>query len=140
MYDAFINNQELYNLYMLGTYNDEDTYNQEKINTEIHPFEVLYFQIGKYLINKDKKLAEEYLNYALNICYKMNDTGVQIFTLSILADLVKASENKEEAKKTLIKRYETLVDENANTPIEEYLNSFLDDFSSLESISAAALI
>ncbi len=135
MYDAFINNQELYNLYMLGTYNDEDTYNQEKINTEIHPFEVLYFQIGKYLINKDKKLAEEYLNYALNICYKMNDTGVQIFTLSILADLVKASENKEEAKKTLIKRYETLVDENANTPIEEYLNSFLDDFSSLESIS-----
>ncbi len=133
MYDAFLNNKELSSLYLFDIEEDEDTYNPEKIsNTTMHPFETLYFNLGCYLLSKDKYQAKTYLDYAYNITLELDDLGIKVYSLAILSILVLASSDKIEAKNKLITTYNDLMENEDAIHVKEFLTILEPDILKLK--------
>lgn len=133
MYNAYKNNKEIYREYTLEAEEENEAIfeNKDK-DIYIHPFEIIYWNLGKYFKENSKELAEKYFNKALEICDKMNEQTIDVLAIAIEADKLLVSKNIPEDKSKLLKRYKDISSNDNYAEINEFLDKLKEEFEIIE--------
>ena len=127
MYDAFCSNKELSYEYLLEEGSSE-TYNVQKHIAPVHPFETIYWSLSRYFYYIDKEKAKQYLQKAEELTLAMEDTGIRVFYLVLLADKVMLAKDKAMEKENLIQAYDFLLNEEQYSSVWEFLKTLEEEF------------
>lgn len=133
MYNAYKNNKEIYREYTLEAEEENEAIfeNKDK-DIYIHPFEIIYWNLGKYFKENSKELAEKYFDKALEICDKMNEQTIDVLAIAIEADKLLVSKNIPEDKSKLLKRYKDISSNDNYAEINEFLDKLKEEFEIIE--------
>ena len=139
MYQAFYNNKNIYNKFKLEESVeielDDNLFVFENKSNEIvamHPFEMIYWSLGKYHKESDKKIAIKYFDKAIELCNEMNESTIRVIELAIEADKLSISDNINEDKNVLIQKYNNIMNNKDMEDVHEFLNKLRDDFECIE--------
>ncbi len=127
MYDAFCSNKELSYEYLLEE-GSSKTYNVQKHIAPVHPFETIYWSLSRYFYYIDKEKAKQYLQKAEELTLAMEDTGIRVFYLVLLADKVMLAKDKTMEKENLINAYDFLLNEEQYSSVWEFLKTLEEEF------------
>ncbi len=133
MYLAFGKNQSLYNEYLKNDGQAISEYNGEKIIIEErfseHPFELIYWYLGKYFKIKDIKTAKFYFDKSVKICDMKKDSTLSATAIAVECDKI-LLQNKCNAN-TICQRFEALYSR-GDYLINQFLDSIKEDISILK--------
>ena len=133
MYNAYKNNKEIYREYTLEAEEENEAIfeNKDK-DIYIHPFEIIYWNLGKYFKENSKELAEKYFDKALEICDKMNEQTIDVLAIAIEADKLIISKNVQGDKNKLLKRYADIANNENHKEINEFLGKLKEEFELIQ--------
>ena len=132
MYDSYKNNKEIYNEYSLITEENQIVFENNNKDIYMHPFEIIYWNLGKFIEEANRDLANKYFDKALEICDKMNEQTIDVLAIAIEADKLIISKNIQNDKQNLLKRYSNIVNNEKYSEINEFLNKFKEEFEIIE--------
>ena len=132
MYVAYKNNKAIYDEYSLEEKESSALYENNNKDIYMHPFEIIYWNIGKYIKETDKEMAEKYFDKALEICDKMNEQTIDVLAIAIEADKLIIAKNTDEVRKKLLKRYNDIVNNENYKEINEFLDGLKEEFELIE--------
>ncbi len=132
MYQAFEENKTIYQEYSLRSLEDNALFTNTIQNIAIHPFEIIYWNIAKYLKNSNKELASSYYDKAIEICHEINEPVLYILEIAIEADRLTISKNILQDKELLITKYKTILQKKEFSEIHAFLNQLKDEFEYIE--------
>lgn len=132
MYVAYKNNKAIYDEYSLEEKESSALYENNNKDIYMHPFEIIYWNIGKYIKETDKEMAEKYFDKALEICDKMNEQTIDVLAIAIEADKLIIAKNTDEVRKKLLKRYNDIVNNDNYKEINEFLDGLKEEFELIE--------
>ncbi len=136
LYNAFCQNSNLYKEYLKDDGKIINEYNGEKIileeNLIAHPFELIYWNLGKYMKSKDNNNAKYYFDKAISICDKMQDSTLNVIAIAIECDRL-LIQNKCNPS-MVCKRFETVYNRN-DYLINKALNKIKNDVDDLSKSS-----
>lgn len=132
MYNAYKNNKEIYNEYSLEFQEKQSIYENNDKSIFIHPFEMIYWNLGKYLKKDNKALAIKYYEKAIEICNKMNEPTTDVLAIAISADKLILSENFQKDKQELLNRYHAILSNENFKEINIFLDKLKEEFELIE--------
>ena len=132
MYVAYKNNKAIYDEYSLEEKESSALYENNNKDIYMHPFEIIYWNIGKYIKETDKEMAEKYFDKALEICDKMNEQTIDVLAIAIEADKLIIAKNTDEVRKKLLKRYNDIVNNENYKEINEFIDGLKEEFELIE--------
>lgn len=132
MYEAYKNNKEIYAEYSLDEEESDAVFENNSKDIYIHPFEIIYWNLGKYIKETNKDLAEKYFDKALEICDKMNEQTIDVLAIAIEADKLIISKNVQEDKNKLLKRYADIANNENYKEINEFLGKLKEEFELIQ--------
>lgn len=127
MYEAFKNNENIFNEYSLEKLENNSLYENTTKFLGIHPFEIIYWDLAKYFKNNDKGLANIYFDKAIQICNQINEPAVSVLELAIEADKLTISKDINIDKESLINKYEQIMEKEEFGETHEFLNKLRDE-------------
>lgn len=132
MYEAYKNNKEIYAEYSLEDDENDVIFENNGKDIYMHPFEIIYWNLGKYIKETNKDLATKYFDKALEICDKMNEQTIDVLAIAIEADKLIISKNIQEDKSKLLKRYADIANNENYKDINEFLDKLKEEFEIIE--------
>lgn len=132
MFEAFKSNLNLYNEYGLEQSENESLYENKQKFVGIHPFEIIYWCLGKFFKQSNKETAIIYFDKAIEICNEMNEPTINVLELAIEADKLSISKHIGEDKWVLINKYKNIMQNNELVEIHEFLDTIKDEFEIIE--------
>ena len=132
MFDAYKNNKEIYAEYSLDVEESQSIFENNSKDIYIHPFEIIYWNLGKYFRETNKILATKYFDKALEICDKMNEQTIDVLAIAIEADKLIISKNIQEDKHKLLKRYTNIKNNENYKEINQFLDKLKEEFELIE--------
>lgn len=134
MYEAYKNNKGIYEEFTLENIEEENKslFENKQKDIYMHPFEIIYWDLGKYLREINKDSAQKYFDKALEICDKMNEQTIDILALAIEADKLLLSKNIKSDKEELLNRYKNIINNEKYNEIKGFLDTIKDNFEIIE--------
>lgn len=132
MYEAYKNNKEIYAEYSLEDDENDVIFENNGKDIYMHPFEIIYWNLGKYIKETNKDLATKYFDKALEICDKMNEQTIDVLAIAIEADKLIISKNIQADKSKLLKRYTDIANNENYKDINEFLDKLKEEFELIE--------
>ena len=127
MYISYTNSN-IYNEYMIYIVDDDTLYSNESENKNIHPFEMIYWNIGKYYMNNNKDYALNYFNKAIEICNSINEASFKVLELAIELDKLSISNNVIKDRENVINKYNNIINDTNFEIVNNYFKTLEDKF------------
>ncbi len=128
MFEAYKSNESIFKEFSLEQIDEDSIYSNNSKFMGMHPFEIIYWSLGKYYRDNNKDLAIKYFDKAIEICNEINESTIFVVELAIEADKLCLSKNINEDKKVLIDKYNNIMNNLELEDIHEFLNSLKDEF------------
>ena len=132
MYKAYSYNENIYKEFAINIEEGNVLFENTSKFMAMHPFEIIYWNLGKYYKNSNKELAIAYFDKAIELCNEMNESTITVICLAIEAEKLSISSNINEDKKYIIQQYNEIMNNEKWEDIHEFLNKFKDEFELIE--------
>ena len=127
MYISYTNSN-IYNDYVIYSEEDDTLYSNKSENKNIHPFEMIYWNIGKYYMNNNKDYALNYFNKAIEICNSINEASFKVLELAIELDKLSISNNVIKDRENVINKYNNIINNTNFEIVNNYFKTLEDKF------------